>query len=227
MARASQHRASRVRHGWFASTTTAPKRPAPTFCANRERDPGAPSRMRGRRSGRLDGRERSRMGDAFRPPSPAPFVVVTEAADGPERERVERPANCASKATTNSIGHSKHSSDLSSHPELAMPCCPSPCLFLLPASCQKENLSPPRELARSEIFLPLPICNQPPFFFPSPSTTPRSPRPRQLLLTPTAATYSVPWTIQATRSKLLARTGLNSTPPKALSSQRFTSRTLE
>lgn len=75
MARASQHRASRVRHGWFASTTTAPKRPAPTFCADRERDHGAPSRMRGRRSGSLDGRERSRMGDAFRPPSPAPFVT--------------------------------------------------------------------------------------------------------------------------------------------------------
>ena len=69
----------------------SPKRPAPTFypaCTNRERDPSAPSRMRGRRSGRLDGCERSRIGDAFRPLSPAPFVVVTEAADGLKRERV-------------------------------------------------------------------------------------------------------------------------------------------
>jgi hypothetical protein len=32
-----------------------------------------PSRMRGARAGRLNGGERSRMGDAFRPPSPAPF----------------------------------------------------------------------------------------------------------------------------------------------------------
>jgi hypothetical protein len=36
--------------------------------------------MRGRRSGRLDTCEQSRMGDAFRAPSPAPFEVVTEAA---------------------------------------------------------------------------------------------------------------------------------------------------
>ena len=58
----------------------------------RGRDPDAnnasPSRMRERRSGRLDGCERSRMGDAFRPPSPAPFVVVAEAATVRERERV-------------------------------------------------------------------------------------------------------------------------------------------
>lgn len=33
------------------------------------------------------GCERSRMGDAFRPLSPAPFVVVTEPAVNRERER--------------------------------------------------------------------------------------------------------------------------------------------
>ncbi|KAK4126762.1 hypothetical protein N657DRAFT_668795 [Parathielavia appendiculata] len=43
--------------------------------------------MRGRRSRRLDVCERSRMGNAFRPPSPAPFVVVTEAATVRERQR--------------------------------------------------------------------------------------------------------------------------------------------
>jgi hypothetical protein len=40
----------------------------------------------------LMGCERSRMGDGFRPPSPAPFAVVTEPAPLRERERVPRPA---------------------------------------------------------------------------------------------------------------------------------------
>ena len=41
----------------------------------------------GTRPGGLEGCERSRMGDAFQPPSPAPFVIVTEAAVNRERER--------------------------------------------------------------------------------------------------------------------------------------------
>lgn len=45
------------------------------------------SRMRGMRLGGSNRCERSRMGDAFRPLSPAPFVVVTEAAPVQERER--------------------------------------------------------------------------------------------------------------------------------------------
>lgn len=59
---------------------------------NRGRDPGArdaaPSRMRGARLEDFDGCERSRMDDDFRPPSPAPFAAVTEAAPLRERDRV-------------------------------------------------------------------------------------------------------------------------------------------
>ena len=62
----------------------------------RGRDPGANNtsltRTCERRSRRLDRCERSRMGDASRPPSPAPFVVVTEAATVRDRERVLVPA---------------------------------------------------------------------------------------------------------------------------------------
>ena len=68
MSEPSQHRGERVGRSWFASP-------------NRGRDPGAeiapPSRMRGARAG-LNGGERSRAGDAFRPPSPAPFAFVTK-----------------------------------------------------------------------------------------------------------------------------------------------------
>ena len=39
-------------------------------------------RIRGDVSGRRDGRELSRMGDAFRPPSPAPFRAVKDSEGG-------------------------------------------------------------------------------------------------------------------------------------------------
>ncbi|KAL2019745.1 hypothetical protein VTK56DRAFT_9189 [Thermocarpiscus australiensis] len=55
----------------------SPERPVPTFCLvyiDRGRNPAANNAS-------------PTMGDAFRPPSPAPFVVVTEAATVRERER--------------------------------------------------------------------------------------------------------------------------------------------
>jgi hypothetical protein len=65
-------------------TARSDPRHSALYAPNRGRDPSAknasPTRMRGRRSGRLDGCEQSRMGDAFQAPSPAPFEVVTEAA---------------------------------------------------------------------------------------------------------------------------------------------------
>ena len=59
------------------------------------------------------GYEPSRIGDAFRPPSPAPFVAVTEAADGPERER-ERDRgrqNIGSSGTTGGCAESSFAAE--------------------------------------------------------------------------------------------------------------------
>jgi hypothetical protein len=73
-----QHQASGVGRSWFASP-------------NRERDPGAEMHRHRECAGRVlrdsMGCEPSRMGDAFRPPSPAPFAVVTEPAPLRELER--------------------------------------------------------------------------------------------------------------------------------------------
>ncbi|KAL2140348.1 hypothetical protein VTI28DRAFT_3961 [Corynascus sepedonium] len=74
-----QHQASRVGRSWFASRTG-------NGILRAENAP--PSRMRGVRAEGLVVCETSRMGGAFRPPSPAPFAVVTEPAPLWEREPV-------------------------------------------------------------------------------------------------------------------------------------------
>ncbi len=50
------------------------------------------------------GCEPSGMGDAFRPLSPAPFVAVTELADGPERERDRGRQNIGASGASGAVG---------------------------------------------------------------------------------------------------------------------------
>jgi hypothetical protein len=91
-----QHQASGVGRSWFASP-------------NRERDPGAEMHRHRECAGRVlrdsMGCEPSRMGDAFRPPSPAPFAVVTEPAPLRERERVLGRQNFGQRAGPRLLSH--------------------------------------------------------------------------------------------------------------------------